>query len=270
MKEYKTFYETCRAIVAVVVALLIRLRVAGIQHLPKEGPVILISNHLNWTDVPIVALRYKRRVHYMAKSELFQKAPLKWLVIGLGAFPVRRGEADRQAIKQAEEVLKAGQVLVIFPEGTRSKTRVMKEGLPGAALIALRSGAPVVPVGIYGSEKFKPWHLWPFRTKITITYGEPFTLSREGKRAHTDLQAQLDVMMRHIAELLPPQYQGKYALSAAGEAAPTDAQTALPEQPPAQAKARSTGAPAAQLQPSAEQEAAEGVAETEATGGSAE
>ncbi|HEX6780227.1 MAG TPA: lysophospholipid acyltransferase family protein [Ktedonobacterales bacterium] len=258
MKEYKTFYETCRAIVAVVVALLIRLRVAGLQHLPKEGPVILISNHLNWTDVPTVAFRYKRRVHYMAKAELFQKAPLKWLVIGLGAFPVRRGEADRQAIKQAEEVLKAGQVLVIFPEGTRSKTRVMKEGLPGAALIALRSGAPVVPVGIYGSEKFKLWHIWPFRTQITITYGEPFTLSREGKRAHTDLQMQLDVMMRHIAELLPPQYQGKYALS--GEVAS-----------PAQIQTGGTVAPAAQLQPGDEQEATEDVAaETQATGGSAE
>jgi 1-acyl-sn-glycerol-3-phosphate acyltransferase len=269
MKEYKTFYETCRAIVAVVVALLIRLRVAGVHNLPKEGPVILISNHLNWIDVPMVAFRYKRRVHYMAKAELFQKAPLKWLVIGLGAFPVRRGEADRQAIRQAEEVLKAGQVFVIFPEGTRSKTRMMKEGLAGAALIALRSGAPIVPVGIYGSEKFKLWHIWPFRTTITITYGEPFILSREGKRAHTDLQAQLEVMMRHIAELLPPQYQGKYALSADGAAA----QKALVEQPAALAQASSASEPAAtQLQPGDEQEAAaeDVAAKTQATGGSAE
>ncbi len=242
MKEYKWFYETCRVIVAVFVGLLIRLRVAGVHNVPKEGPVILVGNHLNWTDIPMIGLRLRRRTHFMAKAELFQKAPLKWLVIGLGAFPVRRGEADRQAIKQAEEVLKTGQVLVIFPEGTRSKTRMLKEGLPGAALIAVRSGAPVVPVGIYGSEKFKPWHLWPFRTKITITYGEPFTLSRgEGKRGHLDLQAQLDIMMRHIAELLPPQYQGKYAQLEGGAAAEVAfVQRALPEEAPAAAESEVT------------------------------
>jgi 1-acyl-sn-glycerol-3-phosphate acyltransferase len=212
MKEYKWFYETMRLFARVIIPLLIKLRVAGVQNVPKEGPVILVSNHLNWTDIPLVGLRVMRRTHFMAKSELFQKALLKWLVIGLGAFPVRRGEADRQAIKQAEEVLKAGQVLVIFPEGTRSRARMMKEGLPGAALIAMRSGAPVVPVGIYGSERFKLWHVWPFRTRVTLTYGKPFTLSRDGRKGHGDLQSQLDVMMRHIAELLPPQYQGKYAL----------------------------------------------------------
>jgi 1-acyl-sn-glycerol-3-phosphate acyltransferase len=217
MKEYKTFYETMRVIARVVIPLLIKLRVVGLENVPREGPVMLVSNHLNWTDIPLIGLRVLRRTHFMAKSELFRKAPLKWLVIGLGAFPVRRGEADRQAIKQAEEVLKAGQVLVIFPEGTRSRTRMMKEGLPGAALIALRSGAPVVPVGIYGSERFKLWHVWPFRTQVTLTYGKPFTLSREGRKGHDDLQSQLDVMMRHIAELLPSQYQGRYALSEKAE-----------------------------------------------------
>jgi 1-acyl-sn-glycerol-3-phosphate acyltransferase len=213
MKEYKRFYETMRLIALIVFPLLVRLRVSGRQNVPKDGPMILVGNHLNWTDIPLIGLKVRRRTHFMAKAELFQKAPSKWLWIGLGAFPVRRGEPDRQAIKQAEEVLKAGQVLVIFPEGTRSKTHMMKEGLPGAALIALRSGAPVVPVGIYGSEQFKLWHVWPFRTPITITYGTPFTLSREGRKGHSDLQSQLAVMMRHIADLLPPQYQGKYALS---------------------------------------------------------
>jgi 1-acyl-sn-glycerol-3-phosphate acyltransferase len=272
MKEYKWFYETCRVIVTVFVALLIRLRVAGVQNVPKEGPVILVSNHLNWTDIPMIGLRLRRRTHFMAKAELFQKAPLKWLVIGLGAFPVRRGEADRQAIKQAEEVLKAGQVFVIFPEGTRSKTQSMKEGLAGAALIAVRSGAPVVPVAIYGSEKFKLWHLWPFRTKITLTYGEPFTLSRsEGKRGHTDLQAQLDIMMRRIAELLPPQYQGVYA-QRAGEAprASSDSQKAMPEEAPAQPQSSAAPEAATASLPDNSREAAPTPAETETTKSTAE
>jgi 1-acyl-sn-glycerol-3-phosphate acyltransferase len=216
MKEYKWFYETCRAIARVLVPLLVRLRVTGLENVPATGPVILVSNHLNWTDIPMIGLRLKRLTHFMAKAELFQKAPLKWLVIGLGAFPVRRGEADRQAIKQAEEVLKAGQVLVIFPEGHRSRVRKMIPGLAGAALIAARSGAPIVPIGISGSERFKPWHIWPFRTPITLTYGEPFTLSREGGRGHTDLQGQLEMMMRRIAALIPPQYRGVYGDDASG------------------------------------------------------
>jgi|SRR5579859_2881587 len=264
MKEYKWFYETCRTIVRLAVLLLVRLRVAGVQNVPKTGPVILVSNHLNWTDIPMIAVRVMRRTHFMAKSELFQKAAFKWLVVGLSAFPVRRGEADRQAIKQAEEVLKAGQVLVIFPEGTRSRKRVMKEGLAGVALIALRSGAPVVPVGIYGSEKFKPWHIWPFRTRITLTYGKPFTLTREGKRGHTDLQAQLEVIMRHIAELLPPQYRGIYdEASASATPAAAATPTPLPESAPAQTAASAEPESATQLQPSEAQEAAE-----EATSGS--
>ncbi len=250
MKEYTWFYETCRVIVRVIVPLLIRLRVVGVENVPATGPVILVSNHLNWIDVPMIGLRLMRRTHFMAKIELFQRAPLKWLVIGLGAFPVRRGEADRQAIKQAEEVLKAGQVLVIFPEGTRSRSRKMKEGLAGVALIALRSGAPVVPVGISGSEKFKPWRIWPFRTSITLTYGEPFILTREDRRAHTNLQEQLDSIMRRIAALLPPEYRGVYGEDASGTPSAA-APAAMAEKAPAQ------------LQPSAAQEA-----EAEAADGS--
>lgn len=242
MKEYKWFYETCWAVARVLVALLIRLRVTGVENVPATGPVILVGNHLNWTDIPMIGLRLKRLTHFMAKAELFEKAPLKWLVIGLGAFPVRRGEADRQAIKQAEEVLKAGQVLVIFPEGHRSRTRKMIEGQAGAALIAVRSGAPIVPVGISGSERFKLWHIWPFRTPITLTYGEPFTLSREGRRGHTDLQGQLDIMMRHIADLLPPQYRGVYGDDAS-----------MPSV--AVAPAMVAGSAVEQLEPSATQEA---------------
>lgn len=233
MKEYKWFYDTWHVLAHIIVPLLIRLRVVGVENVPATGPVILVSNHLNWTDIPMIGLPLKRRTHFMAKAELFQKAPISWLVIGLGAFPVRRGEADRQAIKQAEEVLKAGQVLVIFPEGTRSRSQKMKEGLAGVALIALRSGAPIVPVAISGSERFKLWHLWPFRTPITLAYGEPFTLSREGRRGHADLQVQLAVIMRHIADLLPPQYRGLYndESSAAADAVPP---ASLPESAPAQ------------------------------------
>jgi 1-acyl-sn-glycerol-3-phosphate acyltransferase len=264
MKEYKWFYESIRVLIYALLPLLVRLRVAGVENVPKTGPMILVSNHLNWIDIPMISLRVPRRTHFMAKYELFRKAPFKWLVIGLGAFPVRRGEADRQAIKQAEEVLKAGQVLVIFPEGHRSDEHQMIEGKTGAALIAVRSGAPIVPVGVYGSEKFKPWHLWPFRTPITLTYGEPFTLVRERGRGHTDLQGQLDVMMHRIADLLPPQYRGIYG-DDASSAVSASAAASLPEHSSEQTTAAEPASAAAQQQPvtSKEAEAATGGSATE-------
>ena len=121
-----------------------RLRVRGLSNLPKEGPFIIASNHLDWTDIPLIALPMRRKVVYMAKEEYFSSR-LAWLVRFLGAFPVKRGEADRQALRAGEEQLKKGNILVIFPEGTRSRTRTLAMGHSGIGLVALRSGVPVVP-----------------------------------------------------------------------------------------------------------------------------
>ena len=142
----------------------------------------------------------------MAKEEYFSSR-LAWLVRFLGAFPVKRGEADRQALRAGEEQLKKGNILVIFPEGTRSRTHTLAMAHSGLGLVALRTGVPVVPVAIWGSEKA----LKKFRTPITISYGEPMVLKPKGKKiTREDIDEATNLVMRKIAEMLPPEYRGVY------------------------------------------------------------
>ncbi len=183
-----------------------RLRLRGFSNVPKSGPFIIASNHLDWTDIPLIPLHMRRKVVYMAKEEYFSSR-LAWLVRFLGAFPVKRGEADRQALRTGEEQLKKGNILVIFPEGTRSRTHTLAMAHSGLGLIALRTGVPVVPVAIWGSEKA----LKKFRTPITISYGEPIVLKPKGKKiTREDIDESTNLVMRKIAEMLPPEYRGVY------------------------------------------------------------
>src|SRR5437588_3250375 len=145
-------YHALRWFAIVIFAVIARVRLNGIENVPTEGPFIIASNHLSWTDIPLIPLNLQRKVIYMAKEEYFS-SKIAWLVRFMGAFPVKRGEADRQALRAAEEQLKKGNILVIFPEGTRSRTRTMAKAHPGMGMIALRTGVPVVPVAISGSER---------------------------------------------------------------------------------------------------------------------
>src|SRR6266567_215659 len=183
-----------------------RIRLRGLYNVPRQGAFIIASNHLSWTDIPLVPLHLHRKVVYMAKEEYFS-SKLAWLVRFLGAFPVKRGEADRQALRTGEEQLKKGNIMVIFPEGTRSRTRTLAMAHSGMGLIALRTGVPVVPVAIWGSEKA----LKKFRTPITISYGEPLVLKPKGKKiTREDIDEATKKVMHKIAEMLPPEYRGVY------------------------------------------------------------
>ncbi len=216
MKEYRWFYEIFRWPLTLITYLVERLHVEGVDRIPAKGPVILVSNHLAWMDILTVAVPVRRHEHHMAKSELFQVPVLGGIIRLLGAFPVRRGESDRESLRQAQEVLSAGQVLVIFPEGHRSDTHQMAAGLPGVALIAMRSGAPIVPIGITGTEHtLKGWRIGPWAPRVRIVYGEPFTLESGGRRTREDLARGIDTIMRRIAALLPPEYRGIYGELAA-------------------------------------------------------
>jgi len=183
-----------------------RLRLIGLYHVPTKGAFIIASNHLSWTDIPLIPLHLRRKVVYMAKEEYFS-SKLAWLVRFLGAFPVKRGEGDRQALRAAEEQLKKGNILVIFPEGTRSRSRTMAQAHAGMGMIALRTGVPVVPVAIWGSENSlkKPG------ARVTISYGQPMTLKPKGKKVtREDINEATELVMHKIAELLPPEYRGVY------------------------------------------------------------
>jgi 1-acyl-sn-glycerol-3-phosphate acyltransferase len=131
-----------------------------------------------------------------------------WFIHFLGAFPVKRGEADRQSLRVAEQQLKAGRILCIFPEGTRSKTHTVAQAHAGMGMIALRSGAPVLPVAISGSEySFKK-----FRPRITLIFGEPMILAPKGKKiAREDIDQATEQVMLRIASMLPPEYRGVYS-----------------------------------------------------------
>ncbi len=144
-----------------------RLRVHGRDHIPEQGPIILCSNHISNMDPPLVGLPLSRRVHFMAKAELFKVPVLGYLIKSVGAFPVKRGGVSKESIKIALTLLRQGNMLGIFPEGTRRN----QDGAAkrGAAALALRSNAKVVPVAIIGRYKLF--------AKLAIHYGEPLDLS---------------------------------------------------------------------------------------------
>jgi len=200
-------YEAIRWLVFFLFYTTTRIRLRGLYNVPRKGSFIIAANHLAWTDIPLIPLHIHHKVVYMAKEEYFS-SKISWLVRFMGAFPVKRGEADRQALRAGEEQLKKGNVLVIFPEGTRSRTRTMATAHAGMGLIALRTGVPVVPVAIWGSENA----LKKFRAPVTISYGEPMVLTPKSKKiTREDIDEATGKVMRKIAEMLPPEYRGVYA-----------------------------------------------------------
>jgi cytidylate kinase len=205
-------YEVIRRLAGIAFPFLFKLRVEGLENVPPTGAAMLASNHAAWIDIPILAQPVPRATHYMAKIELFQTALLGGIIGMMGAFPVRRGEGDRESLRTAERLLGQGELIAIFPEGHRSESGLMR-GLPGAALIALRANVPVVPVAIINSRAvFQKGHIVIHRPTVTVRYGKPFMLTRSGARyTRDDLERGIDEIMTQIARLLPPEEHGVYA-----------------------------------------------------------
>jgi 1-acyl-sn-glycerol-3-phosphate acyltransferase len=202
----RILYELLRWFAILVFSIVTRIRLRGRYNVPRKGPYIIASNHLSWTDIPLVPMFIPGKVVYMAKEEAFH-GKLGWLVRFLGAFPVKRGEGDRQAIRAAGEQLAHGKVFIIFPEGHRSDTHSLIKAHAGLGMIALRSGVPVVPVAIWGSEKA----LRKFGAQVTISYGKPVVLKPKGAKAtREDIKEATEEIMHRIASMLPPEYRGVY------------------------------------------------------------
>jgi 1-acyl-sn-glycerol-3-phosphate acyltransferase len=187
------FYHFARGVVAAVFFPLYRIEVKGKEHFPKEGAILLCSNHIDNLDPPTVGISAPRQVHFMAKEELFQVPVLGGIVRKVGSFPVKRGMSDREALRNGLNVLKDGGVLGLFPEGTRSKDGKLGKGLAGAGFFALRSNALVVPCAVIGTYK-------PFQ-KVKVFFGEPINLDplRESKATAEEAT---ELIMSKIAELL--------------------------------------------------------------------
>lgn len=204
-------YYLLSVVVKTLLFLLTSWEVRGRENVPREGAVVVVANHLNLADPPVLGASLGRRVVFMAKKELFQSRLSSYLIRSLGAFPVQRGGPVREALRQANQVLANGQVLVVFPEGRRSKNAQLQPAFPGSALIALHNGVPVLPVGITGTEKIKGAAWFLRRPKITVNIGRPFSLSPVSNNlTKAELAELTHFVMERIAELLPPEYRGSY------------------------------------------------------------
>jgi 1-acyl-sn-glycerol-3-phosphate acyltransferase len=190
-------------------------RIIGLEKVPRDGAYLVVANHCSNLD-PVflgwaVGHRTGRVVHFMAKDEMRHWPVVGWLAHSAGAFFVRRGEGDRAAQRIAVEVLEAGRPLAIFPEGTRSRDGELREGRLGAALLAMRSGVPVLPVGIAGSQRIFPGRSrWPHRSLVTFTIGDTFQLPRIEAVDRGALKEGTERIMHEIAALLPPEQQGRW------------------------------------------------------------
>jgi 1-acyl-sn-glycerol-3-phosphate acyltransferase len=167
-------YRLARLIFTAIVGSWFRPRVIGKEHVPDQGPVILAPVHRSFADFGFNAFVTPRKLFFMAKDELWRSRFLGWLLLALGAFPVHRESPDREALRHAEEVLRRGQVLVLFPEGTRQQGDHVGELLEGAAFLAARTGAPIVPVGIGNSDRAMPkGRRIPKPLRIRLVVGRP-------------------------------------------------------------------------------------------------
>ena len=193
-REPGRLYGLVRAIAAVVLRIWFRLRVTGSEHVPEHGAAIVAANHKSFLDAFFIGLATSRRVRFMAKAELF-RGPLARLLPRLGAFPVRRGEADPSALTTARTILGEGGVLVIFPEGTRvDEPDALGSPHHGAGRLALDSGAPIVPTAITGTS-----HLWlgplpkPRRVHVSFLAPVPATDRRDAADLRERLEELIDV-----------------------------------------------------------------------------
>jgi len=191
-----------------------RITVVGLENLPMTGPLIIASNHLNDVDPGILCTRIRRPIVFMAKIELFRVPGLAQFLRAFGAFPVKRGEADLSALRNANVALEKGMAVCIFPEGTREgPDEQLAEAWPGAALIAQRANATILPVAIHGSGKLglPKMFLYPYRTAhITLTIGKPFVLAKPARLNAEAAQDGTREIMERIAALLPEGNRGYY------------------------------------------------------------
>jgi len=208
-------YDCTRPFAAVALRFFCRYEYRNRKRKLPDGPLIVVSNHLSWFDIPLIGVAMPRQIAFMAKKEYFHSRFHRHLVDIYGAFTVERGAVDGTALKIAFDILDEGGCLGIFPEGTRSKSLELQQGHVGTAFIALHKNAYILPIGVSGTEKirikFQGIANILYRPKVVVNIGEPYILPDvQGHPSRKDRDRSTDIIMRSIADLLPESYRGVY------------------------------------------------------------
>jgi 1-acyl-sn-glycerol-3-phosphate acyltransferase len=203
MSRTDAVWAAGRLTIGLWVRIVARLRVYGAERVPREGGVVLAFNHFHWVDPPAFGTASPRPIYFMAKIEAHRIPGLGQLIRAFGTFSVRRGESDRDAVRLMRQIVRDGHALGLFVEGTRQRGGVPGNAQPGAAMVAIQEGVPVVCAAIHGTET---WKLGNFR-KCSIAWGEPMTfndLPRNGKgyrAASGEIEAELHRLWSWLVDL---------------------------------------------------------------------
>jgi 1-acyl-sn-glycerol-3-phosphate acyltransferase len=199
-REPDAVYDLVRIGVTIYTFLFFRARGIAADNVPSEGPVIVAPNHFSFMDHFFMAMFIRRHVRFMAKSQLF-KPPMQWVYTHGGVFPVRRGHRDEEAFLTAKTILDNGGCIGMYPEAGRARDgKLAARAKPGIGRLALETGAPVVPVAIFGSQRVRNWKRMHF-PKVTIQYGEPLTFPMEANPSRERQQEVADEVFAHIKQL---------------------------------------------------------------------
>jgi len=196
-------YKILKPLVVILMRAWFGLRVKGAEHIPSSGPALIVSNHQSILDPPVIGGAARRQIYFLAKAELFRIPLFGWVFRALHARPVRREGADPRALRTAALLLEEGKALLVFPEGTRSLDGRLGEGKAGVGMLAVRSGAPVVPAYISGTlEALPKGAAWPRRSQVSVSFGPALHFKApiaSGRKERYREAA--DEMMRGIAQL---------------------------------------------------------------------
>ncbi len=203
------FFYLSRALLRVFFMVFTRLKINGRENIVPDRPLVVVANHITFAEPPLVGILLKGKVRFATKEGFFRNIFARKMMEGLGCFPVHQGRPDRNTIRLMEQFVKDGFALVIFPEGTRSLKAELLPAFNGAALMAERTGALILPVGFSGTEKLRRPGWYFKRPQITVNFGQPFHLPvNSGKLPREEAT---EFIMGRITHLLQAEYHGVYA-----------------------------------------------------------
>ena len=197
-------YALARIVLTIPTILIYRVRGIGVKNVPKDGPLVLAPNHFSQMDHFFAGVYLRRKIRFMAKSQMFGPPVLTYIYKHGGVFPVRRGHHDEEAFETVHQLLDQGEMLLVYAEGGRSRSQELGEPKPGIGRIALESGVPIIPVAIHGSARVRGWKRLRF-PKVTVQFGEPLRFAVEkapSRERQLEIATEIFAQVREMYEAL--------------------------------------------------------------------